>query len=457
MARSCAARSRRLACLLLLAAEGVASSALADAPAAGTRDKAQKNPLPRMLGGLGLVGAIVGAVPPCRRAVRGFLGADDGLEGVVPPRSPPVSSRQGSEAPATPDSSVEDTGVKSSPVEREKFSLTPDKLGTISDLNPQLEKMGAELASVPVFTAAVGNGTSPLTVPTEDRKLAYFFTERADAEAFLDAVRANTGADIKAQVIGVSLADIIRAYSSPAAKEAKEVSALPTPDLREIHPSARMHEDAWPRLRIRTPQTIRCSHLITARRLPRCAQSFVLIPTMPEVAAARELMRRAGKPADPAELSAATGLVPLFWAEELAVQSAAGKQRKVLFFRLADLQTMWQSLVDARREQGELEELPDGPKVRVSDLQTMSELLVAANKTDEIMFMPSSEALKYAQGGRQAAGAKPAGSRGGGLPRSAAAAGDGEGADDDTEDVMGDLDDVLEDEEDEEDESGGVL
>ena len=119
---------------------------------------------------------------------------------------------------------------------------------------------------MPVFTAAVGNGTSPLTVPAEDgRKLAYFFTEHADAAAFLRAVKANAGADLgaefNAQVIGVSLADIIKAYSSPEAKGARE--------------------------------------------------TFVLIPTMAEVAAARQLMRAAGNAAaaDGAELGPGSGLV----------------------------------------------------------------------------------------------------------------------------------------------------
>ena len=70
------------------------------------------------------------------------------------------------------------------------------------------------LGSVPVFTAAVGNGTSPLTVPAQDgSKLAYFFAEQADAEAFLRAVKQSAGADLAATVIGVSLADIIKATS----------------------------------------------------------------------------------------------------------------------------------------------------------------------------------------------------------------------------------------------------
>lgn len=129
----------------------------------------------------------------------------------------------------------------------EKFALTPERLTAIATLNPQvcaprhaccpsvgpstmpcltpslstsliaadspwqLEKVGASLTAVPVFTAAVSNGTSPLTVPGEDgQKLAYFFTESADAEAFLAAVREHTGTTLEAQVIGVSLADIVR-------------------------------------------------------------------------------------------------------------------------------------------------------------------------------------------------------------------------------------------------------
>ena len=110
---------------------------------------------------------------------------------------------------------------------------------------------------------------------------AYFFTEQADAQAFLKAVRENAGVELQAQVIGVSLADIIHAYSSEDAKEAKE--------------------------------------------------SFVLIPTMSEVAAARHILRESGKSAnDPSILGPTSGLVPIFWSESLAVQSAGGKQRKVL-------------------------------------------------------------------------------------------------------------------------------
>lgn len=109
-------------------------------------------------------------------------------------------------------------------------------------------------------------------------QLAYFFTEHADAAAFLRAVRQNAGgAQIDAQIIGVSLADIIRAYSSEQATAAGE--------------------------------------------------TFVLIPTMAEVAAARQILRATGKEVDPAQLGPGSGLVPVYWSEELAVQASDGKQR----------------------------------------------------------------------------------------------------------------------------------
>ena len=184
-------------------------------------------------------------------------------------------------------------------------------------------------------------------------------------------------------MIGVSLADIILAYSSDDAKRAKE--------------------------------------------------SFVLIPTMSEVAAARHILRESGKAADEqSSVGPGSGLVPIFWSESLAVQSAGGKQRKVLanpdlprhpypyhpcpscvtrhptrthhpppqvlFFRLNDLRQMWRTLSESRKEAGEPDELPEGPAVQCSDLQTLAGLLVAANKTDDVMFLPSSAAIRHAQG-----------------------------------------------------------
>lgn len=281
----------------------------------------------------------------------------------------------------------------------EKFALTPDKLAAIADLNEQLEAIGPLLAPVPVFTAAVGNGTSPLTVPTEDgRKLAYFFTEHADAEAFLKAIRQSANVDIEAQVIGASLADIIKAYSAADAKSAKE--------------------------------------------------TFVLIPTMAEVAAARQLMRAAGKdPAAPEQVDKAgphSGLVPVFWSESLAVQTAGGKQRKILFFRMGDLSHMWKNLSTARKEAGELgDEMPSGPTVQVSDLQTMAGLLVAANKTDDVMFLPSSAAIRKVQGqqgGQASARARSAAERTA-TPAGVPSGGGGEAADD-----FGGGDDAMEEE-----------
>ena len=44
------------------------------------------------------------------------------------------------------------------------------------------------------------------------------------------------------------------------------------------------------------------------------------------------------------EIGATSGLVPIFWSEALAVQTAAGKQRKLLFFREGDLQAYLISL-----------------------------------------------------------------------------------------------------------------
>ena len=84
------------------------------------------------------------------------------------------------------------------------------------------------------------------------------------------------------------------------------------------------------------------------------------------------------------ELGATSGLVPIFWSEALAVQTAAGKQRKLLFFREGDLQAMWRNLTLTRRQQAataeggdaeaeaELASLPPNPTVHVSDLQTVS-------------------------------------------------------------------------------------
>jgi len=126
---------------------------------------------------------------------------------------------------------------------------------------------------------------------------------------------------------------------------------------------------------------------------------------MAEVTVARRLMevsKQDSADEDPDKLGPGNGLVPIFWSDALAVQTAGGKQRKVLFFRFGDLQEMWTRLAEARKERGELEDLPDGPTVQVSSLQAMAALLTASNKMDDIMFLPSSTALRRAQAGRQA-------------------------------------------------------
>jgi len=326
----------------------------------------RKSKLPAVLSaGIGLGGIVVGSVPGARRAVRKLIGQEALDLGKPPSRasSSTASSQQsdGSDSDVVDSPAAKPKPVQSDASDAQRFTLTPDKLATISDFNPQLEEIVGSLDSVPVFTAAVGNGTSPLTVPADNgRKLAYFFTEHADAEAFLGAVRENIGAELQAQVIGVSLSDIVRAYSSTEAKEAKE--------------------------------------------------TFVLIPTMAEVAVARRLIVAAKAETadttedtedDLAKLGPGNGLVPIFWSDALAVQTAGGKQRKVLFFRFGDLQQMWKGLADARKESGELDDLPEGPTVQVSSLQSMAGLLASANKTDDVMFLPSSSALRRAQAGRQ--------------------------------------------------------
>jgi len=71
-----------------------------------------------------------------------------------------------------------------------------------------------------------------------------------------------------------------------------------------------------------------------------------------------------------------------------------------------------------RRDIGEdAAEVPEGPIVQVSDLQTMAGLLVQANKTDDVMLLPSSAALRKAQGHAETARAR---SRGATAPAAAA-------------------------------------
>ena len=394
----------------LAAAKQAAPSIDAPSSSSTTTTQQQKNQLSHRRAKLplvlsGCVGAVsvLGSVPACRRSVLRLLGRAGGEQEAGVPRSaadeaaPSASSAAASSTRSRnalyagqEEETTTGEAAAANMADTEKVALTPDVLARVADLNPRLEHddITPLLDPIPVFTAVVGNGTSPLTVPTEDgRKLAYFFTEHADAEAFLRAVKQSAGLEeLNAQVTGVALADIVRAYSSAEAKAANE--------------------------------------------------TFVLIPTMAEVAAARQLMRAAGTPqGDVSQLGPGSGLIPVFWSDALAVQSAGGKQRKVLFFRVGDLQHMWQNLSESRKKAGEAhaDSMPNGPTVQVSDLQTMSRLLVEANKTDDVLFLPSSNALRRIQalGGNQKARARPAGGAGDGL--AAGGVPEGGGSDDDGE------------------------
>jgi hypothetical protein len=91
--------------------------------------------------------------------------------------------------------------------------------------------------------------------------------------------------------------------------------------------------------------------------------------------------------------------------------------------QVGDLQNMWKQLSEARKKAGEDgedgEEMPEGPIVQVSDLQTMARVLVEANSTDDVMFVPSSNALRQAQRQGESARAR---SRGDGDDDAAGAA-----------------------------------
>ena len=121
-----------------------------------------------------------------------------------------------------------------------------------------------------------------------------------------------------------------------------------------------------------------------------------------------------------------------------------GKQRKVLFFRVGDLQHMWKNLSEARKQAGDLNEegaeqnMPEGPTVQVSDLQTMAGLLVDANKTDDVMFLPSSAALRKAQqqGDTARAAASGGGAPPGVMPEGNGGAAEAAGAEAEEDDVM---------------------
>eukprot|EP00967_Tisochrysis_lutea_P043415 scaffold52454_cov27-Tisochrysis_lutea.AAC.1 len=184
-----------------------------------------------------------------------------------------------------------------------------------------------------------------------------------DAELFKRRLQSRSP-DVQLQVAALSLAQVISAYSSEEVKGA---------EVRE---------------------------------------RFVLIPTMSAVSDALELMQ---EPPPPDRLSAASGLVPIFHIPSLLAQSASGKQRKILFFRKVRQQSddggpyailhgvyrcdclqsdALNTYKNISLSQGD-PEMPSEPEsVLVSDLHTIAASLVATNSTDDVIFAPSSTALR---------------------------------------------------------------
>ena len=171
---------RRLVFALVFVASAAGNAAV-DAPAAESAHRApskRKSPLP-LVAGVGV--AALSAVPVVRRSatsfVRKLINRDDPLAGLdadsfagsmeEPKKQQGMPSGPGPSAQGTkpPPASQAAAGA-----EGEQFQLTPDRLSMIAELNGNLEEIAPQLASVPVFTAAVGNGTSPLTVPADDGK-----------------------------------------------------------------------------------------------------------------------------------------------------------------------------------------------------------------------------------------------------------------------------------------------
>jgi len=223
---------------------------------------------------------------------------------------------------------------------KEQLTLSPERLAQIGKLSEVLTPIAEELGMVPAFTVTVGNTSAPLTIPQADgERLAYFFVEYMDAELFKRRLQSRSP-DVQLQVAALSLAQVISAYSSEEVKGA---------EVRE---------------------------------------RFVLIPTMSAVSDALELMQ---EPPPPDRLSAASGLVPIFHIPSLLAQSASGKQRKILFFRKSDALNTYKNI---SLSQGD-PEMPSEPEsVLVSDLHTIAASLVATNSTDDVIFAPSSTALR---------------------------------------------------------------
>lgn len=111
--------------------------------------------LASLTGAAGLI-----ATPAVRRAVRRLFRRDDFFDiDEVPSTEMPESLTDQEESGSTATiEDEEDTGVG--------FTLTSERLSAIASINSQLAKVGEQLEAVPVFTAAVGNGSTPLMVST---------------------------------------------------------------------------------------------------------------------------------------------------------------------------------------------------------------------------------------------------------------------------------------------------
>lgn len=311
---------------------------------------------------LGLAAAIVGAggaaaaaaTPSVRRAInsklQALLGRDDDL--MKPPASGSTGSAARAEQPP-PAAAAESGAAEGDASGEEPLVLSPERLALLAQLSPQLEPIAEQLERVPAFTVTVGNTSAPLTVKAPDgSRLAYFFLEYVDAELFrrrlMEQPQMREGG-VEMQVAALGLADVVRAYSQSAAKDADE--------------------------------------------------HFVLIPTMSAVSSARTLLAARGQEeAASASLSVANGLVPVFWVQALAMRTAEGKQRKILFFRESDCAAMWKNISGSNAEAAELEE----PEMMFSSLQSVAAHLAATNKTDDVVFFPSNTALRLFEAGAQA-------------------------------------------------------
>lgn len=292
-------------------------------------------------------GAAAFAIPGTRRAVSGLLrrirGADDLMADDLDDLA--TDERSSSEAAAAAEARSEraaDGGSQGAG----QLVLSPERLSVISERSSLLAPMAEQLSVVPVFMVTLNGSTTPLSVRApEGGRLAYFFLEYTDADFFRKKV-VEQKAGMEASVAALSLADVVRAYSTPAAAEAKE--------------------------------------------------NFVAIPTMKAVIAARALLKAKGDDESgwDSKLSAASGLVPVFWIQAMASQTESGKQRKIIFFRPEDALNMWANISVTNAQAEGVDPPTEPPEILVADLQTLCAHLAESDQMDDVVFAPSSAALR---------------------------------------------------------------